>query len=58
VPFRIDEGPRDPASVERLLRGLPEWFGIESAINGYVDAAIPSGYSCSTGTTASLPRST
>ncbi len=30
---------RDPAAVERLLRGLPEWFGIESSIVEYVEAA-------------------
>lgn len=30
---------RDPAAVERLLRGLPEWFGIESATAEYVGAA-------------------
>jgi GNAT superfamily N-acetyltransferase len=30
---------RDPAAVEALLRGLPEWFGIESSIREYVDAA-------------------
>jgi ribosomal protein S18 acetylase RimI-like enzyme len=26
----------DPAAVERLLRSLPEWFGIEQAIRDYV----------------------
>lgn len=30
---------RDGAAVERLLRGLPEWFGIESSIVEYVEAA-------------------
>ncbi len=30
---------RDAAAVERLLRGLPEWFGIESSIVEYVEAA-------------------
>jgi GNAT superfamily N-acetyltransferase len=38
VPFDIRPG-RDPAAVERLLRGLPEWFGIESSIVEYVEAA-------------------
>jgi ribosomal protein S18 acetylase RimI-like enzyme len=28
-----------PESVERLLRGLPEWFGIEASILEYVDAS-------------------
>ena len=27
---------RDPESVERILRSLPEWFGIEDAIRSYV----------------------
>jgi GNAT superfamily N-acetyltransferase len=35
---RVETG-RDPAAVERLLRGLPEWFGIEPAIVDYVEAA-------------------
>ncbi|GAA2172356.1 hypothetical protein GCM10009846_09980 [Agrococcus versicolor] len=28
---------RDPAAVERLLRSLPAWFGIEEAIVAYVE---------------------
>jgi GNAT superfamily N-acetyltransferase len=35
---RVVEG-RDRAAVERILRGLPEWFGIESSIVEYVEAA-------------------
>ena len=38
VSLRMRSG-RDPAAVERLLRGLPEWFGIESSIAEYVEAA-------------------
>lgn len=38
MSLRIEPG-RDPAAVERLLRGLPEWFGISSAIVEYVEAA-------------------
>jgi GNAT superfamily N-acetyltransferase len=30
---------QDPAAVEGLLRGLPEWFGIEASIAEYVEAA-------------------
>jgi ribosomal protein S18 acetylase RimI-like enzyme len=30
---------RDPVAVERLLRGLPDWFGVEPAIVGYVQDA-------------------
>jgi GNAT superfamily N-acetyltransferase len=32
-------GDRDPDAVARLLRSLPEWFGIESSVAEYVDAA-------------------
>ena len=28
-----------PDAVADLLRGLPEWFGIEQSVRGYVDAA-------------------
>jgi GNAT superfamily N-acetyltransferase len=38
-PWLITSGQPDPASVERLLRLLPAWFGIESAITEYVAAA-------------------
>lgn len=29
----------DPAAVERILRALPSWFGIEEALRNYVHAA-------------------
>ncbi len=32
-------GGQWPEDVERLLRGLPEWFGIEASIADYVDSA-------------------
>lgn len=35
----ITSGTRDPDAVERLLRLLPTWFGIESANAAYVTAA-------------------
>lgn len=38
VTVRVEPG-RDPGAVRRLLRGLPEWFGIESSVEGYVEAA-------------------
>lgn len=38
VPVRVEPGP-DPAAVRRLLDGLPEWFGIGSAVEEYVRAA-------------------
>jgi GNAT superfamily N-acetyltransferase len=38
VPVDIESG-MDPAAVEILLRGLPEWFRIESSIADYVEAA-------------------
>ena len=38
--FSIEAGQNDPASVERLLKLLPDWFGIEESVNQYVrDAA-------------------
>ncbi|MFT4217001.1 MAG: hypothetical protein QM619_07410 [Micropruina sp.] len=33
------ERRRDPLAVERVLRTLPDWFGIEEAILGYVAKA-------------------
>jgi GNAT superfamily N-acetyltransferase len=36
---RIRNDRRDPAAVEALLRELPEWFGIESSIQEYVEDA-------------------
>lgn len=38
--MRVEVVPgQDPAAVDRILRGLPEWFGIESSIVQYVEAA-------------------
>jgi GNAT superfamily N-acetyltransferase len=37
--WRVTSGTQEPAEVERLLRSLPEWFGIESAIGGYAESA-------------------
>jgi GNAT superfamily N-acetyltransferase len=39
VPWIVTSGERDPKTVDRLLRLLPDWFGIESAIAGYVEQA-------------------
>jgi GNAT superfamily N-acetyltransferase len=39
APWAITSGRKSPATVDRLLRSLPEWFGIEAAIAGYVAAA-------------------
>ena len=38
-PWHITTGKQDPATVDRLLRMLPGWFGIESANIGYVESA-------------------
>jgi GNAT superfamily N-acetyltransferase len=39
------ERRNDPQAAERLLRALPSWFGIESAIKQYVrDAAVKPSY--------------
>jgi ribosomal protein S18 acetylase RimI-like enzyme len=35
----VTSGEPDPRTVERLLRSLPEWFGIESSLAEYVAAA-------------------
>ncbi|HEU5421887.1 MAG TPA: GNAT family N-acetyltransferase [Streptosporangiaceae bacterium] len=37
--WRITSGQPDPAAVERLLRQLPGWFGIESSVLDYIEAA-------------------
>jgi ribosomal protein S18 acetylase RimI-like enzyme len=37
--WRVTCGERDPGTVERLLRALPGWFGIESSLLGYVESA-------------------
>jgi ribosomal protein S18 acetylase RimI-like enzyme len=39
VEVEIETGGQWPDEVERLLHGLPEWFGIEAAVDGYVEAA-------------------
>lgn len=38
-PWRVTSGEHDPATVERLLRMLPKWFGIESSLIEYVEDA-------------------
>jgi GNAT superfamily N-acetyltransferase len=35
----VRSGSGHPDAVERILRELPEWFGIESSIRDYVEAA-------------------
>jgi ribosomal protein S18 acetylase RimI-like enzyme len=37
--WRVTSGGHDPATAERLLRSLPEWFGIESATVGYIESS-------------------
>lgn len=37
APTSIVSGT-DPAATERILRALPDWFGIEESLLGYVDA--------------------
>jgi ribosomal protein S18 acetylase RimI-like enzyme len=39
VSVHIDFGGQWPDELGRLLRGLPEWFGIESSVSSYVDSA-------------------
>jgi GNAT superfamily N-acetyltransferase len=38
-PWVVTAGERAPETVERLLRALPAWFGIESSILEYVESA-------------------
>jgi GNAT superfamily N-acetyltransferase len=37
--WRVTSGEQDPATVERLLRSLPDWFGMPAANAEYVAAA-------------------
>jgi GNAT superfamily N-acetyltransferase len=37
--WRVTSGAPDPATVERLLRRLPTWFGIESSVVEYIESA-------------------
>jgi ribosomal protein S18 acetylase RimI-like enzyme len=37
--FKIVRDRRDPDAVERLLRSLPDWFGLEDSIVDYVNDA-------------------
>jgi GNAT superfamily N-acetyltransferase len=39
VALNIVGDERDPAAVERLLRALPDWFGIAESVTEYVAAA-------------------
>jgi ribosomal protein S18 acetylase RimI-like enzyme len=39
VPWIVTSGKHDPKTVDRLLRLLPDWFGIESSIVEYVEQA-------------------
>ena len=38
-PWQVTAGEQDPDTVDRLLRSLPDWFGIESANAHYVAKA-------------------
>ena len=39
VDLDVVRDQQDPQAVETLLRSLPDWFGIDRAIVGYVDDA-------------------
>lgn len=39
MDVRIETDGHWPDAVEQLLRGLPEWFGIETANRAYVESA-------------------
>jgi GNAT superfamily N-acetyltransferase len=38
-PWLVTSGQQAPPTVERLLRSLPEWFGVESSVVDYVASA-------------------
>jgi len=53
--FRVHTGRQDPASVERLLRALPDWFGIEESLREYVrDADVKPTYLAVADTTSDV----
>ena len=37
--IEIVRGRHDPEAIERLLRALPDWFGIEESLSEYVEEA-------------------
>ena len=39
MSWRVTSGGYTPQTVERLLRALPQWFGIEASNAAYVEAA-------------------
>jgi ribosomal protein S18 acetylase RimI-like enzyme len=39
MSWRVTSGGYAPQTVERLLRALPQWFGIEASNAAYVEAA-------------------
>jgi hypothetical protein len=39
MSWRVTTGGNAPQTVERLLRALPQWFGIEASNAAYVEAA-------------------
>jgi GNAT superfamily N-acetyltransferase len=39
MSWRITSGDYAPQTVERLLRALPQWFGLEASNAAYVEAA-------------------
>ena len=39
APVRIVRGKQSPSDVDRILRSLPDWFGIEESIVHYVEDA-------------------
>src|SRR5690349_5882170 len=39
VDVELVTGQHWPEAVESLLHGLPEWFGIEESVRGYIDSA-------------------
>ncbi|WP_088289810.1 N-acetyltransferase [Kineosporia sp. A_224] len=55
TPVVVVRGRRDPVAVERILRALPDWFGMEDALLDYVrhSASHPTYLACPLEPTAS-----
>lgn len=35
MPDIVIQRRQEPSAVDRILRSLPQWFGVEEAIEGY-----------------------
>lgn len=42
--IKMEDAFEKSAAADRILRGLPEWFGIEAALNDYIDGVKSSDF--------------